>query len=82
MNPVNLYATARGDFATASSLTVEEALDLRNQLSPDEILYELSAEARAAVLGSYGMRAHQTPQWHVVIVWGVKRPTVAQTGNA
>jgi hypothetical protein len=82
MNPVNLYATARGDFAIASSLTVEEALAVRYQLSPDEILYDLSAEARSAVLASYGMRAHQTPQGHVVVIWGVKQPTVAQTGNA
>ena len=82
MNPVNLYATAMGDFATASSLTVEEALALKNQLSPDEIFNDLSADARAAVLASYGMRAHQTPQGHVVVVWGVSKPTVAQTGNA
>ena len=82
MNPLNLYATARGDYATASSLSAEEALSLRNQLSPHEILFELSPEARAAVLASYGMRAHQTPQGHVVLVWGVRRPTVAQKGNA
>jgi hypothetical protein len=43
---------------------------------------ELPAEARSAVLASYGMRAHQTPQGHFIIVWGVKQPTVAQTGNA
>ena len=78
----NLYATARGDFATASSLSVEEALALESQLSPDEIFFELSAEARAAVLSSEGMRAHETPQGHVVVVWGVKQPTVARTGNA
>ena len=82
MNPVNLYATAKGDFATASSLTVEEALALKNQLSPDEILNDLSADARAAVLADYGMRAHQAPQGHVVVVWGVSKPTIAQTGNA
>ena len=82
MNLVNLYATAQGDFATASSLTVSEALEVRNQLSPEEILYELSAEARAAVLVSYGMRAHKTPQGHVVVIWGVGQTAVAQTGNA
>ena len=82
MNPVNLHATPKGDFTIASSLTVDEALALKNQLSPDEILYELSAEARAAVLASYEMRAHQTPQGHVVLVWGVAEPTIAQTGNA
>ena len=82
MHTVNLYATSQGDFATASSLTVEEALELKNQLTPDEIVYELSHNARAAVLASYGMRAHETPQGHVVVVWGVSKPTVAQTGNA
>ena len=82
MNPVNLYLTAKGDFAPASSLTVEEALELKNQLSPDEILDDLRADARAAVLASYGMRAHQTPQGHVVVIWGVAKPTLAQTGNA
>ena len=82
MTLVNLYATARGDYATASLLTVEEALALRNQLSPHEILYELLPEARAAVLASYGMRAHRTPQGHVIIIWGVNRATVAHTGNA
>jgi len=82
MNPVNLYATARGDYAIASSLTVEEALALKNQLLPDEILYDLPVEARSAVLASYGMRAHHAPQGHVIVVWGVNQPTVAQTGNA
>jgi len=82
MNSLNLYATARGDYATASSLSADEALAQRNQLSPHEVLYELSPDARAAVLASYGMRAHQTSQGHVILVWGVRRPTVAEKGNA
>jgi len=78
----NLYATAKGDFAPASSLAAEEAVALRNQLSAEEILEELSDEARAAVLDAYELRAYRTPQGHVVVVWGVSKPTIAQTGNA
>ena len=82
MKPVNLYATGRGDFAAASTLTSAEAVALRNELSPEEILHELSVEAREAVLRSYAIRGYRTPQGHVVVVWGVAKPTIAQTGNA
>ena len=82
MNPLNLFATTQGDFAPASSLTAEEAVAVRNQLSVDEILEDLSDEARMAVLQAYEVRAYRTPQGHVVVVWGVTKPALAQTGNA
>lgn len=50
MRPVTLYATARGDFAPAHALTVEEALDAYEQrllLVVD--VPELSDAARQAV---------------------------------
>jgi len=53
MKAVNLHATAKGDFTLASSLSPEEAIALRNQLSTNEILEELSDEAREAVLEAY-----------------------------
>jgi hypothetical protein len=82
MNPVNLYATGKGDFAPASSLTPSEAVAVRDELSPEEILHDLTAEAREAVLRSYALRGYRTPQGDVVVVWGVAKPVIARTGNA
>ena len=81
MAPTNLHATPGGEYAPASSLTVDEAVALKNQLSPEEILYELSVQARAAVLDAYGMRAHQTPQGDVIVIVRGTRPAAAQAGN-
>ena len=79
MNAVNLHATAKGDFTLASSLSPDEAVALRNQLSTNEILEELSDEAREAVLEAYDLRAYRTPQGHVVVVVsGISKPTVTQ----
>ena len=79
---LNLYATARGDFATASVLTVDEAVAVADELSLGEIVYDLSAEARRAVLEALEMRMHTTPQGDVVIVWGIAEAPAAQKGAA
>lgn len=48
---MSLYETPRGDFAPAPSLTVEEALALRDHLTLDDLTL-LRAEALDAVLAA------------------------------
>lgn len=71
---VNLYETKRGDFAPASGLTDEEAVDLyeRQLLLATDIAW-LRPSARLAVLRAIkGFQVESAVRSGTVIVWGLR----------
>jgi hypothetical protein len=86
---IRLFETARGDFAPASSLSADEAIDAyrRRWLSYADI-EELSEDAAFAI---YVERVFQLRKalgeppidlGEVIVEWGVKSKTRAQRGRA